>query len=200
MSLSVIFSFTKGILLIKKRISCIVYQKKLIPNSCGGNLFCILILYFSSSAIAVGACLFRRRRTSFDTISIPLLKLVVPPVEIYVKHDHRSGRQATEQKPVTMGKVVMDCHDCTHTHTHTYKKSCKWTYFWSLESANDLMLLSQAGNAYSRDRLNVLQTSTMPRSPPVSKYSPSLDNRMHWNCFSIVRNISIRKYFYFKIT
>ena len=115
LSLSVSFSFTKGILLIKKRISCIGYQKKLIPNSCGGNLLCILILYLPSST-AVGGCLFRRRRTLFDTISIPLLKLVVPPVEIDVKHDHRAGRQATEQKPVTMGKVVMNWHDRTHTH------------------------------------------------------------------------------------
>ena len=73
-----------------------------------------IILYLSSS-IAVGACLFRRRRTLFDTISIPLLKLVVPPVEIDVKHDHRAGRQATEQKPVKMGKVVMN-YDCTHTY------------------------------------------------------------------------------------
>ena len=113
LSLSVSFSFTKGILLIKKRISCIGYQKKLIPNSCGGNLLCILILYLPSST-AVGGCLFRRRRTLFDTISIPLLKLVVPPVEIDVKHDHRAGRQATEQKPVTMGKVVMNWHDRTN--------------------------------------------------------------------------------------
>lgn len=54
------------------------------------------------------------------------------------------------------------------------------TYFWSCVRANDRMPLLQAGNAYNGAKLNVRQTSTIPRSPAVIKYSPSRDNSMHW--------------------
>lgn len=54
------------------------------------------------------------------------------------------------------------------------------THFWSCERANDRTGASQAEKAYSRARENVRHTSTMPLSPPVIKYSPSLLSSRHW--------------------
>ena len=54
-----------------------------------------------------------------------------------------------------------------------------FAYFWSWDKARDRIPLSQAGNAYKSAKLNVLQTSTIPLSPPVKRYSPSLDITKH---------------------
>ena len=68
---------------------------------------------------------------------------------------------------------------CFHVFFLSEANFKRYAYFWSWDKARDRIPLSQAGNAYKRAKLKVLQTSTMPRSPPVSKYSPSLDITKH---------------------
>ena len=60
-----------------------------------------------------------------------------------------------------------------------HKNLKEFIYFWSWDKAKDRIPLSQAGNAYNRAKLKVRQTSTIPLSPPVSKYSPSRDITKH---------------------
>lgn len=56
------------------------------------------------------------------------------------------------------------------------------------------MPLLQTGNAYNGAKLNVRQTSTMPRSPAVMRYSPSRDNSIHCaNKLSLINMFSILK-------
>lgn len=63
-----------------------------------------------------------------------------------------------------------------------------FAYFWSCVNASDRMPLLHAGKAYNGAKLNVLQTSTIPRSPAVIKYSPSRDNNMLWKVMMLWRN------------
>lgn len=89
------------------------------------------------------------------------------------------GKQLLNQlqdQPINIYKKWWENHCNQYFVNYT---SILYTYFWSCVNASERIPLLHAGKAYNGARLNVRQTSTIPRSPAVIRYSPSRDNNIH---------------------
>lgn len=111
-------------------------------------------------------------------VSITLLELVMPTVKVNMENYYWAIRQTSEKKPITEKKIIQFIH--IRLWYFYFFVNILYTNRWSCDNASERMLLSQAGNAYRSAKLNVRQTSTIPLSPPVIKYSPSRLRSKHW--------------------